>query len=311
MNYLAKLLPLPVALSLVLSPTAVFAATTEEVSAVLFEETTLLLGVDIADEELSESLLVDLEYALEEDVIDSDIAEEIAEAIDSDAEPELGESLEENLGEQEESWLEKSPELLNAFDLVKYEFHQCRIQAVGGASECARGLGFKLQVASVSLALADLETLRASLDGLSGEELGEALALIAEKEQELEPKLARAEAKLARMSGSPEGATELEVAVAEARDAGVSGGQSRSEDSPGNQGNSNPNRGEQGNPNQGNGSSGNGNQGNPNQGNGNQGNPSQGNGNSGNGNQGNPNQGNGNSGNGNQGNSDRGDRGNG
>ena len=280
----SKLLFLPFALAVVMYPSYAYAATTEEISEALFEETTELLGIEINDADLAESLAGDLEYAVEEEVIDPEIVDEIDEAIDSERESDLGELFDENSEEQEESWLEKSPELLNAFDLVKFEFHQCRIQSTGGASECAQGLGFKLQVASVQLGLADLEEQRAALDGLEGAELEDALALITAQEDELARKLARAEEKLARLGGTGEGSAELETIVAEAREAGIAPEDSRNQ---GNQGNGN--QGNQGNGNQGN--QGNGNQGNGNQGNGNQGNGNQGNGNQGNGNQGNGNQG--------------------
>jgi hypothetical protein len=286
MKSFVTLLSLPVGFSLVLSATVASAATSEEISQVLFSETTQALGIEVSDPQLSESLLADLQFAVDEDIINPDILSEIDEAIDSGRDSDVGDLLDENQAEQEGSWLEKSPELLNAFDLVKYEFHQCRIQSTGGASECARGLGFKLQVASVELALAELETLRASLDGLSGEELEQALVLIEAQEQELAAKLQRAEQKLARLGMNQEGSSDLEAALSNARDAGVSSDQAPARDSRSNQGNNTS-------------------------GNGNQGGGNQGTGNSGNDNSGKDKPGRENSGKGNQGNADRGGRGNG
>ena len=226
-------------------PSYALAATTDEISAVLFEETTEILGIEVDDADLAESLLGDLEYAVEEEVIDLEIVDEIDEAIDGDRDSDLDELFGENSDEQEQSWLVKSPELLNAFDLVKFEFHQCRIQSTGGASECAQGLGFKLQVASVQLGLVDLEEQRAALDGLEGAELEEALALITTQEEELARKLARAEGRLARLGGTSEGSIELEALVVEAREAGITPDGSR------NQGASDRGNGNQGNGNQG------------------------------------------------------------
>ncbi len=259
-----KLLSLPLGLALVMFPTYAYAATTDEISEVLFEETTELLAIEIEDADLAESLLEDLEYAVEEEVVDPEIVQEIDDAIDGERDSDLDDLFGENSEEQEESWLEKSPELLTAFDLVKYEFHQCRIQSTGGASECAQGLGFKLQVASVQLALADLEEQRAALDGLEGVEREEALALIAAQEEELARKLVRAEEKLARLGEGRDGSTELQAAVSEAREAGIApeATSDRGNQGNGNQGNSD--RGNQGNGNQGN--SDRGNQGNGNQG---------------------------------------------
>ena len=268
-----KLLSLPLGLALVMFPSYAFAATPDEISEVLFEETTELLVIEIEDPDLAEALLEDLEYAVEEEVVDPEILEEIDDAIDSERDSDLDDLFGENSEEQEQSWLEKSPDLLNAFDLVKDEFHQCRIQSTGGASECAQGLGFKLQVASVQLALADLEEQRAALDGLDGVELEEALALIAAQEEELAQKLVRAEAKLARLGEGRDGSTELQAAVSEAIEAGIAPEANRDRGTQENQGNGN--QGNQGNgdrgnqENQGNGNQGNGDRGN--QGNGNQG----------------------------------------
>jgi hypothetical protein len=289
MKIYTKLLSILLGMALVILPTHTYAATSDEITNVLFEETTVLLEIEINDADLAQSLINDLEYALEEGIIDPGLTEEIKDAVEGEREPLLDELFDENLGEQEESWLEKSPELLNAFELVKFEFHQCRIQSTGGARGCAQGLGFKLQAASVQIALESLEVQKAALTGLEGAELEEALALITAQEEELAQKLARAQEKLDRINGKA-GSTELKAAVSDAEEAGVS---------------------PQGNGNQGNGNQGNGNQGNGNQGNGNQGNGNQGNGNQGNGNQGNGNQGNGNQGNGNQGNGNQGKRGNG
>jgi hypothetical protein len=276
MNSFVKVLSLPIGLSLVLSATVASAATPEEISQVLFTETSQALGIEVTDPQLSESLLADLEFAMEEDIINPDIVSEISEALDSGLESDVGDLLEENLAEQEESWLEKSPDLLNAFDLVKYEFHQCRVQSTGGAHECARGLGFKLQIASVDIALEELEALRASLDGLSGEELEQALALIEAQEQELAAKLQRAEQKLARLGENQEGSSDLKASLSKARDAGVSSDQAPSKDSRGNQSSGNQGNGNQGNDNSGKENSGKENSGTDNSGKGNQGNGNRG-----------------------------------
>jgi hypothetical protein len=221
MKTYSKLLVLPLAVSLVVFPTYAMGAPTGEVSEVLFEETTELLGIEVSDANLVGSLLEDIEYAIDEEIVIPEIVDEIGEAIDDGRESDLDDLFDENSNEQEQSWLEKSPELLNAFDLVKYEFHQCRIQSAGGASECARGLGFKLQVASVEMALADIEEQRATLEGLEGDALEEALSRIAAEEQELAKKLLRAQEKLNRLGEGAEGSAELQSALSEARDSGL------------------------------------------------------------------------------------------
>jgi hypothetical protein len=71
------------------------------------------------------------------------------------------------------------------------------------------------------MALADLEEQRATLEGLEGEALEEALSLIAAEEQELSKKLSRAQEKLNRLGEGAEGSAELQVALSEARESGV------------------------------------------------------------------------------------------
>ena len=253
----SRLLSISIGLAMATFPTYAYAATSDEVTGLLFEETTAFLEIEIKDTDLAESLFNDLKYAIQEEVIDPEIAEEIEDTIDSEREPSLDELFDENLEEQEESWLDKSPELLNAFDLVKFEFHQCRSESTGGSRECAQGLGFKLQAASIQLALANLEEQKAALGGLEGVELEEALALLSNRENDLARKLARAQEKLDRFGEGKSGSTELLAAVSEARDAGIT-----IEGKQGNQGNGNGNQGNgNGNGNQGNGN-GNGNQGN-------------------------------------------------
>jgi hypothetical protein len=216
-----KLLVFASALALVVAPSYAVAATTNEVTEILFVKTTELLGIEIDDPNLVDSLLEDIGYAVDEEIVAPEIVDEIAEAIDEGRESDLDYLFDENSGEQEQSWLEKSPELLSAFDFVKYEFHQCRIQTARGASECARGLGFKLQVASVEMALADLEEQKATLEDFEGDALEEALSVIAAQEQELAKKLSRAQEKLNRLGEGAEGSSELQVALLEARELGL------------------------------------------------------------------------------------------
>ena len=256
------------------------AATEDELVDFLLQETEQSLEIDIDNAQLLANLQSDLEYALELELLDEDILEEANSILDGETEESLDNLLDENLEEQETSWLDLDPALLSAFDLVKYEFHACRAATTGPANICAQGLGFKLQVASVEISLSEIEAKRLELESLSDEERGLAEAELAKLEIELLSKLARAKAKLERFGSSPE-AEELAAAVAtvESSEAVLDPITSSTN------GNGNQN---------GSGNSGNGNSGN-----------SGNNGNSGNGNSENPGNGgnNGNSGNGNSGNS--------
>jgi hypothetical protein len=247
MKTLSVLFPFAIGLGLMFSPTVAHADTFDHIAEDLFIEANEFLGIEIEDTELLALLMADLEYAIAEELIDSSIVDEIEDAISSDREPDVGSLYEENEAEQEQSWLEQSPELLNAFDLIKFEFHQCRAQSTGGASQCAQGLGFKLQAASVQLALEKRDQQMLALDRLEGAERQEALASIASQEGRLTEKLARAEQRLARFGEDRDGSVELQTAVSEARGAGITDNNNgRGNPSSGNQDN-NANPGSQGN----------------------------------------------------------------
>lgn len=203
--------------SLGLLPGVVLAATTEELAEAIIQEAAAGLGVEISDPALLDSLASDFEYAVEEEILDPDIIDELDQALDEGRDPDLDELVDENLEEQEESWREKSPELLNAFELVKLEFQQCREQTDGPANLCARGLGFKLQAAATQIALDELDALRLSLDTLTGEEREAAEAEWEAAELRLTERLARAEAKLARVEGQSEEVLALQEATARGR----------------------------------------------------------------------------------------------
>jgi hypothetical protein len=170
MEKIHSLFVIPLGIALAVSPSLALAATPEELAGALLEETAEVLGVQVDDPVLVDLLESDLEFAIEEEVIDPNLLNELDQAIDAGEEPAVEDALEENLLDQEESWRDKAPELLTAFEMVKLEFQQCREQTDGPANECARGLGLKLQVASMEMALGDVEALRLSLDTLTGEE---------------------------------------------------------------------------------------------------------------------------------------------
>ena len=181
------------ALSLTFSPA--FAATDEEVADVLIESTADQLDVQIDDTTLLSEIAADLEYAISEDVLDEVIVEEVSAAIDAGEVVDVSDLVDENLVEQEVVLEESTESLLNAFELVKQEFYQCRSETDGPANECARGLGERLQAAAIEIDTARLEELRLSLESLTGDELATAEEELAALEAKVEARTNRIAAK--------------------------------------------------------------------------------------------------------------------
>lgn len=186
------------AIVLSLTTSTAFAATDEEVVDVLIYNTADQLDVQIDDTTLLDEIASDLEYAISEDVVNPEILAVISDAIEAEEEAALTELVDENLGEQLGSWLDRDPTLLSAFDLVKYEFHQCRSETDGPANQCARGLGDRLQLAAVEIDNQKLQELNASLETLSGEDLAAAEEQIAFLENIVSSRTERIEERTAR-----------------------------------------------------------------------------------------------------------------
>lgn len=186
------------AIVLSLTTSTAFAATDEEVVDVLIYNTADQLDVQIDDTTLLDEIASDLEYAISEEVVNPEILAVISDAIEAEEEADLTELVDENLGEQLGSWLERDPTLLSAFDLVKYEFHQCRSETDGPANQCARGLGDRLQLAAVEIDNQKLQELKASLETLSGEDLVAAEEQIAFLESKVLSRTERIEERTAR-----------------------------------------------------------------------------------------------------------------
>lgn len=189
---------------------SVSAATNEEIAQSLLEAAGQVLGVDITDPDLIEELTDGLAFAIEDGSIPQEIVDEIGNAIDSDTEPEnLEEVLDVNIIDQITNWEEYAPEFRENFEEVRTEFQACR-EASANASECARGIGFKMQVASAEDSMTRIALLQQQLIDGSAELTQEELDAIAAEIAELTAKVERAEAKLA-------GLDESDPAVQEAR----------------------------------------------------------------------------------------------
>ena len=174
------------------------AATTDEISNVIIKETLQSLNVEITDQELLDSLTEDLNYALEENLIDQNVINLTLDSIDNGSELDLDDtqnSIEEDLNN---NWIESEAALKVAFDKIKLEFQACREQAVQSTRECALGLGFKFQFAMTEQLILQGQELEASLENLTGEELLQAQNELIELNQLIENRITRIDSKLAK-----------------------------------------------------------------------------------------------------------------
>ena len=180
-----------------------------ELADAVVDETLNLLDVETEPSETLDELAEEVAEAIEEGLLDEDVLDAI----------ENGDSLEDlvddNLTEAEEDLEESAPLWAEAYERIKAEFQACR-EAAEKASECAKGLGFRLQIAQADALLADIDARIASLDGLTPEEQEAELARLQALREEMVARLEKAQDKLANGTGkSLEGADSI---AREARD---------------------------------------------------------------------------------------------
>lgn len=180
-----------------------------ELADAVVDETLNLLDVETEPSETLDELAEEVAEAIEEGLLDEDVLDAI----------ENGDSLEDlvddNLTEAEEDLEESAPLWAEAYERIKAEFQACR-EAAEKASECAKGLGFRLQIAQADALLADIDARIAALDGLTPEEQEAELARLQALREEMVARLEKAQDKLANGTGkSLEGADSI---AREARD---------------------------------------------------------------------------------------------
>ena len=229
--------------ALVITPLAIgvgpaLAATTDEISSVIVDETLAGFGVEVTDADLLSSLADDLGYAIDADLINNDIVDEVNDAIDSGTDASLDDNQDANESDAVDEFEKTKTNLELAFEAIKLEFQQCREQATGGARECAMGLGVKMQIAISEDLLATIQAKEAALAGLTGDELAAAEAELAELQKRLENRTLRIAQQLIRLqerTQSTDVATEdvakleqLEVRVQEKVKSGVGAANSNS-----------------------------------------------------------------------------------
>lgn len=168
-----------------------------------------LLDVETEPSETLDELAEEVAEAIEEGLLDEDVLDAI----------ENGDSLEDliddNLADAEETLEDSAPLWAAAYERIKAEFQACR-EAADNASECAKGLGFRLQIAQADALLADIDARIAALDGLTPEEQEVELARLQALREEMVARLEKAQDKLVNGPGkSLEGADGI---AREARD---------------------------------------------------------------------------------------------
>ncbi len=149
------------------------------------------LGTEITDPALLDALQQDIATAVDEGIIDADIVD-AAETADT-ALPEL---IDSTLAEQNMLWEEVAPEWAAAFEQIRTDFEACRTDGVS-TSECARTLGFQLQLAHAEAKMESLTAAIAAVADLPTDEQEAALAELEAQRVQLEAQIERATTKLA------------------------------------------------------------------------------------------------------------------
>ena len=170
---------------------------------VVVEETLTFLDVETEPSEVLDALTEDVAEAIAEGLLDEDVLRAIGDGTS------LNDLLDGNLAEAEEILEESAPLWAAAYERIKAEFQACR-EAADNASECAKGLGFRLQIAQADALLADIDAQIAALAGLTPEEQEAELARLQALREEMVARLEKAQDKLVNGAGkSLEGAADI------------------------------------------------------------------------------------------------------
>ncbi|MEN9793269.1 MAG: hypothetical protein RL330_1347 [Actinomycetota bacterium] len=180
-----------------------------DLAAEVVNETLTFLDVETEPSETLEELAEAVAEAIEDGLIDEDVLEAIGNG------EALGELLEGNLTEAEEGLEDSASLWAAAYERIKAEFRACR-EAADNASECATGLGFRLQIAQADALLADIDARIAALSGLTPEEQEAELARLQALREELVARLEKAQEKL--LNGPGKGLENAAAIAEQARD---------------------------------------------------------------------------------------------
>lgn len=178
------------------SPT--FAVENETIQS-LTESTLENLGVENVSPELVEEISNNITDTINNETTDGTTTEiinpEIIETIDN-GEVVPPEILDENLDEQNKLWDTVKSDWLEAFEAVRADFEEC-VAAATNASECAAGLGFKLQIAHGEAMLKNYDQRLAEIATLPEEEQAAALEKLEQHRQRTLERLEKANQRLA------------------------------------------------------------------------------------------------------------------
>lgn len=192
---------------------SVSAASNSDIAASLLEHTSRALGINLSDQQLIQTLTDDLEYAIEDGAVPSDVVDDIEGSLDSGTDPEsVDDSLEENITDDIANWEEVAPLYRQAFDTVRADFQACRASS-GSASGCARGLGFKMQIAIATDSLARLQLLEQQLTDSGVVLTDEQRAALEAEKAELLAKIDRAQEKLSALDSADPAVVEAKKAM--------------------------------------------------------------------------------------------------
>lgn len=207
-SFIKTAFTLSLAVAMVGAPSPAQAAEPEEVSQLLIEQASDFLETELSTSSISEDLESLVVLAIEIEVIEEEILVAAEEIVDNLESGDLTELLEENVEEQDALIDESAPFWAEAMNQVKADFQACR-ELSANARDCARGLGFKLQVAKESAILLSLQERILAVDSLPIELQEEELAELEEMQLQSQVKIAKASEKLSRFTSDPTLAEEV------------------------------------------------------------------------------------------------------
>lgn len=176
---------------------------------VILEKTLTFLGVETDPSEVLDELSDEVADAIDEGIIDDDVLETIDKADDLDT------LLDGNLEDAEDVLESYAPLWRAAYEQIRIEFQACRTSS-GKVSDCAKGLGFRFQIAQADALLADVDAQIAALEGLTPEGQEAELARLQALREEMVSRLERAQDKLE--NGPGKGVENASGIAAQARD---------------------------------------------------------------------------------------------
>ncbi|MEY2698909.1 MAG: hypothetical protein RL720_865 [Actinomycetota bacterium] len=183
---------------------AAHAETSDAVTETIIDSSLSGLGTEVTEPGLLEELQQDVSDAIDAGIVDPAIIDAADPESMSPADSELENLIDENLSEETDTWAEEEPAWASAFETIRADFETCRTDGQS-TSNCARTLGFQLQIAHAEAELAGIDAAIGELANLPEEDQAAALAELETQRSELQARLDRAATKLesAVAAGTP------------------------------------------------------------------------------------------------------------